>query len=218
MAQQIVNLGAYEDDPTADDIREGGDKINDNFSELYGFANNILLKQSVSRLFSDSLVSEIVTKVNASFGFEVQEIHSPVLLTGLKGYNMSVGGGNVFVPTHKVTAYFGAGKGLWGDGGTAITAAMLTLNPLENVTPEDIENDPDSPVIELGPVADIAGFITAANAEERDFTDTTKSYYLATVLAACFILLCFRVRLAHMAVPPVTILKLPTFLLPPVAK
>lgn len=36
MAQQTVNIGAVANDGTGDSIRVGGDKINDNFTELYG--------------------------------------------------------------------------------------------------------------------------------------------------------------------------------------
>lgn len=36
MAQEIINLGADPNDDTGDDLREGGEKINKNFSELYG--------------------------------------------------------------------------------------------------------------------------------------------------------------------------------------
>ncbi|MDR7101532.1 hypothetical protein [Croceicoccus sp. BE223] len=35
MAQQTINLGAGPNDNTGDDLRTGGDKINDNFTELY---------------------------------------------------------------------------------------------------------------------------------------------------------------------------------------
>lgn len=35
MAQQTINIGAAPDDGTGDTIRVGGDKINDNFTELY---------------------------------------------------------------------------------------------------------------------------------------------------------------------------------------
>lgn len=35
MAQQTINLGAAPDDGTGDTLRAGGDKINDNFDELY---------------------------------------------------------------------------------------------------------------------------------------------------------------------------------------
>jgi hypothetical protein len=38
MAQQTINLGSAPNDGTGDDLRAGGDKINDNFDELYAAA------------------------------------------------------------------------------------------------------------------------------------------------------------------------------------
>lgn len=38
MAQQTINLGTIPDDGTGDSLRVGGDKINDNFTELYGLS------------------------------------------------------------------------------------------------------------------------------------------------------------------------------------
>lgn len=38
MAQQTINIGAAPDDGTGDNLRTGGQKINDNFTELYGLA------------------------------------------------------------------------------------------------------------------------------------------------------------------------------------
>lgn len=39
MAKQVINLGSSYDDPTADPIRDGLDKCNDNFTELYAMPN-----------------------------------------------------------------------------------------------------------------------------------------------------------------------------------
>lgn len=36
MTQQLIGLGAVPDDGTGDNLRAAGDKINDNFTELYG--------------------------------------------------------------------------------------------------------------------------------------------------------------------------------------
>jgi len=36
MAQQLIGIGAAPNDGTGDDLRAAGDKINDNFTELYG--------------------------------------------------------------------------------------------------------------------------------------------------------------------------------------
>lgn len=35
MVQQVINIGTTADDGTGDTLRDGGDKINDNFTELY---------------------------------------------------------------------------------------------------------------------------------------------------------------------------------------
>ena len=35
MAQQIINIGAIANDGTGDDLRTAGNKINQNFTELY---------------------------------------------------------------------------------------------------------------------------------------------------------------------------------------
>lgn len=39
MAKQVINLGTTPNDGTGTDIRTGGDMINDNFTELYGFTD-----------------------------------------------------------------------------------------------------------------------------------------------------------------------------------
>jgi len=38
MAQQVIGLGTVANDGTGDSLRVGGDKINDNFSEVYGYS------------------------------------------------------------------------------------------------------------------------------------------------------------------------------------
>ena len=38
MAKQIINIGAVANDGTGEGLRDGGDKINDNFTELYNTA------------------------------------------------------------------------------------------------------------------------------------------------------------------------------------
>ena len=42
MAQETINIGSYNDDGTGDSLREGGRKINANFTELYNKTNNII--------------------------------------------------------------------------------------------------------------------------------------------------------------------------------
>ena len=50
MGKQIINIGTTANDNTGDDLRSAGDKINDNFTELYNFdsvgiVNNAKLQQ-----------------------------------------------------------------------------------------------------------------------------------------------------------------------------
>ena len=52
MAQQIINIGGAPNDGNGDTIRDGGDKINDNFTELY----------------EKSIDSAIVVKTSSDFG------------------------------------------------------------------------------------------------------------------------------------------------------
>lgn len=42
MARQIINIGTVANDGTGDTIRDGGDKINDNFIELYDALGNVV--------------------------------------------------------------------------------------------------------------------------------------------------------------------------------
>lgn len=49
MAQQIINIGAVANDGTGDTIRDGGDKINDNFTELYAnIIDNVVVVNELS--------------------------------------------------------------------------------------------------------------------------------------------------------------------------
>lgn len=41
MAQQEINIGTIPDDDTGDTLRDGGDKINENFTELYTLVDGI---------------------------------------------------------------------------------------------------------------------------------------------------------------------------------
>lgn len=54
MSQQLINLGSAPNDGTGDSIREGGDKINDNFTELYARENGITDWDMDTNLFPSS--------------------------------------------------------------------------------------------------------------------------------------------------------------------
>lgn len=60
MAQQTINIGAAPNDGTGDDIRTGGDKINDNFTELYTLLADALVDPGADRvLFWDDSAGEL---------------------------------------------------------------------------------------------------------------------------------------------------------------
>ena len=42
MAKQTINIGTVANDGTGDSIRVGGDKINDNFNEVYNYTNGFI--------------------------------------------------------------------------------------------------------------------------------------------------------------------------------
>ena len=43
MAKQTINIGTTANDGTGDALRDGADKVNDNFNEIYNLAGNLTL-------------------------------------------------------------------------------------------------------------------------------------------------------------------------------
>jgi hypothetical protein len=69
MAQQTLNLGTAPNDGTGDSIRDGGDKINDNFSELYTAGEYVATsRDSGSALTLASLTAANVTSISLPAG------------------------------------------------------------------------------------------------------------------------------------------------------
>lgn len=60
MAQQTINIGAAPDDGTGDTLRDGGDKINDNFTELYAF------DAAAPELIRDTMGTALVAGANVT--------------------------------------------------------------------------------------------------------------------------------------------------------
>jgi len=50
MAKQVINLGTTANDGTGDNLRAGGDKINDNFNELYPILDTIRVSNGVTKI------------------------------------------------------------------------------------------------------------------------------------------------------------------------
>tara|TARA_Y100001972_G_C7633165_1_gene317852 strand:- start:1225 stop:1431 length:207 start_codon:yes stop_codon:yes gene_type:complete len=55
MAKQNINIGSTANDGTGDDLRTAGDKINDNFTELYNFdSQGIVNKAKLQQVLNSS--------------------------------------------------------------------------------------------------------------------------------------------------------------------
>lgn len=66
MARQVIGLGTAANDGTGDSLRDGGDKINDNFIELYGLIWNETTINLSSAGWSASAQTETISGLTAS--------------------------------------------------------------------------------------------------------------------------------------------------------
>lgn len=181
MNQQLVNIGAAPNDPTADNIRVGGDKINDNFTELYDAANNIGKAVFVNYLVAGEVADLAWFAAQAyNRGFTVSEKQTPLLLTAVDEPATDGSGSAKWY-----SCLFMGGAGRYGVGYSPIPTTKLYLLAPRNLTPEDLENDPDV-VIEPLDVAVGENFIDVANAslwtwgDSGEITETgIKQYYFS---------------------------------------
>lgn len=115
---------------------------------------------------------------SASFGssslsdgfMTITESNTPVFLSSTVNVNGAYYN-HIFV--------FTGGKGIWGSvpEGSAVTAGQFKLISVTALAPGDVESDN---IISLGEIAE-GSFLTAANSQTRNFTDSEKSYYLSYV-------------------------------------
>ena len=84
MAKQLINLGTLPNDGTGDNLRIGGDKINDNFNEIY---------------------SAIGNGTTAIGTIKVQDQTSTELTLSAKGDVFRIFGGQVLMPHYQVMIY-----------------------------------------------------------------------------------------------------------------
>lgn len=111
-------------------------------------------------------INDVVNLMNARFT-QVLQTDAPVVIT-LYSLPNEVGSEN----SSKVfTFLFKNGKGLYGNMGTPVTAAMIFQLATLYLTPEDLENDPNATIHNLDPVVD-GDFITKANQSQWDFGES----------------------------------------------
>jgi len=70
MGQQVINIGATANDGTGDDLRSGGEKINENFNQVFGnfaqTADGSLIDTSTERSIIGSGVGSLLMPANTS--------------------------------------------------------------------------------------------------------------------------------------------------------
>lgn len=101
----------------------------------------------------------------------ITDTNAPVFLSS----TVNIGGAyynHIFV--------FNGGKGAWGNvpEGSQVSAGQFKLISVTALSPNDVESDN---ITALGEI-DAEGFLAAANAQPRNFTDSEKSYYFSYVI------------------------------------
>lgn len=80
MAQEIINIGTTPNDGTGDSLRDGGTKINNNFTEIYNFTNGFIDYNDTTG--SISLTANTWTDIpNNGLGASTNKTYAPVGVT-----------------------------------------------------------------------------------------------------------------------------------------
>lgn len=121
---------------------------------------------------SELTIEEIILRVNNFSPLAISETQTPVFV---ECYKMSTSG------LAKYLYVFKGGKGVWGTGGTPVTASQFRLigSPVP-ATNSDVDNGSNTQTISLGELPD-GDYITAANAEEHDFSDEEIVYFFSYI-------------------------------------
>jgi hypothetical protein len=166
-----INTGAFDNDPNADNLKEGGDTINENFEKLAAVANNIGLKINLGRVFFGTEVNAalFVAKMNARTT-EITEAQTPVVIY-IQELAETYSPDDSLYPAKVHAAIFMAGAGKYGTGNTPVTAAMLWVLPARNLLPADIA-DQSTIFIEPLEVPDGQSYIDIANESLWDWSDS----------------------------------------------
>jgi hypothetical protein len=117
MSQQLIGLGAANNDGTGDPLRTGGQKINSNFTELY----------------TNAVVSQSVTVGNSSINSSINTttIQVTTLVVNTITANGSNGTGLQVLTSSGNTVYWGSPTDL-SDGFVAVTFSGSANNPFGN--------------------------------------------------------------------------------------
>ncbi len=136
MAKQTINIGSSANDGTGDTIRDGGDKINDNFTEVYG-VNGILKSNGSTTLsaavsgtdYAPATSGTSILYGNGSGGFSSVTVGSGLSFSS--GTLSATGGGSGTVTSVGVTVpsfLSASGSPVTTSGTIAISLATQTAN------------------------------------------------------------------------------------------
>ena len=93
MAYQSIGLGSSANDGTGDDLRTGGDKINDNFVELYTkLGNGSTLSDLTFPTGTDTIVGRATTDTLTN-----KTLTSPTITTGIVATSLDMNGGELIL-------------------------------------------------------------------------------------------------------------------------
>ena len=191
MAYQSLNIGTTGGDGTGDTIRVGGDKINDNFSEIYtllgdgtDLSSGISATASVITLTSPTITTPTIAEIDSG---------STITLDATTDIVLDADGGDIFFKDDGTT--FGSATNTSGNliiksgtttaatfsganvtlAGTVASTGVLTANAgvvIDNFTIDGAEIDLSSGDLEI----DVAGDITLnADGGDWNFNDDTAS-------------------------------------------
>lgn len=137
MAQQTIGLGTEPNDETGDNLRTGGDKINDNFTELYGVTATAL--QPLAGVVTATGTLTVATH-SGQFVVTSGNVTIPHA-SGSKGFNcVLVAGGAHTVSFH--------------DGTNPITSAAMAAGDMMTVFVQDDATGTPTIRLRLSPAAE----------------------------------------------------------------
>lgn len=195
MAQQILNIGAAADDGTGDTLRDGGDKINDNFTELYGVV--AVIGETIRDTIGSALAAGSGVTITPNDPGDTITIASSVaqytdeMARDALGTALVAGTGITITPNDGADTITIAAT-----GGGGATAADVANTPAGTITATDVQaalNELDSE--KLAKVSNLSGltdkiaaaknlqgvYNLAQSAVAQSITGTTAETTLATI-------------------------------------
>lgn len=177
MAQQTINIGTVANDGTGDTLRAGGNKVNDNFTELYGA---VAAGGTITALTGDVTASGSGSVAATIANGAVTLAKQANMATASVVYRKTAGAGapevNTLATLKTDLGLSGSNSGdqtitLTGDvtgGGTGSFATTIANNTVTNAKAADVAT------------ATIKGRVTAATGDPEDLTGTQATTLLDT--------------------------------------